>query len=202
MLVILGFPHLVLAHVGDNDGLLFVRLVPEIVDDVRGIKMAAVRKVLDVADCRVSLQAPDILDPLAAVLHLDMRHEFPQNFAQVADQGHIHFDVLIDFRLIDVHVDFLCIGRVGLQASCHAIVEAHAEGQQQVGFLDCVIHPGLSVHAHHAEIQEVRSRHRSKSQQRERHRNGSSLCKFEQFVHGFGEQNAVSRQGSRDASIR
>src|ERR1035441_1920615 len=32
-----------------------------------------------------------------------------------------------------------------------AVVEAHAEGEQEVGLLDGVVAPGLAVHAHHAE---------------------------------------------------
>ncbi len=32
-----------------------------------------------------------------------------------------------------------------------AVVEAHAEGEQEVGLLDGLVDPGLAVHAHHAE---------------------------------------------------
>src|SRR5579859_230047 len=47
VMVILRFPHLVLADVGDHNGFAAC-FFPEIVDDVRGVKMAVVGKALDV----------------------------------------------------------------------------------------------------------------------------------------------------------
>ena len=88
-----------------------------------------------------------------------------QHFAQIADQRHVHFDVLVDLRRIDLDVDLLRVGRVGLQIARDAIVEAHAEGEQQIGFLDRVIDPGFAVHAHHAEIQRMRRGESAEAQQ-------------------------------------
>ena len=48
VVVILRLPHLVLANVGDDDGFA-VRFFPQIVDDMRGVKMSVVREALDVA---------------------------------------------------------------------------------------------------------------------------------------------------------
>ena len=67
VLVVLGFPHLVLADVGDDDGVAVARLAPEIVDDVRGVEVAVVGQVLNVADRGVALQLVDEVEPLAAV---------------------------------------------------------------------------------------------------------------------------------------
>jgi hypothetical protein len=52
--VVLGLPHLVLAHVGDDDGVALLREAPDVVDDVRGVEVAAVGQVLDVAHGRVA----------------------------------------------------------------------------------------------------------------------------------------------------
>ena len=116
----------------------------------------AVGQVLDVAHRGIALQSIDVTPPLAAVDRLEAGQQFAQNLAQIADQGHIDFDVLVDFRGIDLHLDFLRLGRVGLQVAGNAVVKAHAERDQQVGILDRVVHPGFAMHAHHAEIQRVR----------------------------------------------
>ena len=42
MLVILGFPHLVLANVSDDDRVAISSLAPQVVDDVRGVKVPAI----------------------------------------------------------------------------------------------------------------------------------------------------------------
>ena len=76
-----------------------------------------------------------------------------QHLAQVADQRDVHVDVLVDLGRVDLDVDLLRVRRVGLQVARDAVVEPHAEGQQQVRFLDRRVDPGLAVHAHHAEVQ-------------------------------------------------
>ncbi len=55
MFVILRFPHLVLAHIRNNDR-ISTRLAPEVIHDVSGIEMAIVRQVLNVAHRRVAFQ--------------------------------------------------------------------------------------------------------------------------------------------------
>ncbi len=57
VVVILRFPHLVLADVGDDDGFA-AGFFPEIVDDVRGVEMAGVRKALNVANGGIALAFP------------------------------------------------------------------------------------------------------------------------------------------------
>ena len=57
VVVVLRFPHLVLADVGDDDGVAVLRRAPQVVDDVRGIEVAVVGQRLDVADRRISLRA-------------------------------------------------------------------------------------------------------------------------------------------------
>ena len=56
---VLGLPHLVLAYVGDDDGLVEAAgglgLAPDVVDDVGGVEVAVVGEVDDVADAGVAL---------------------------------------------------------------------------------------------------------------------------------------------------
>ncbi len=59
MLEVLGLPHLVLAYVGDDDGVVVAAcgygLAPDVVDDVGGVEVAVVGQVDDVADSGVAL---------------------------------------------------------------------------------------------------------------------------------------------------
>ncbi len=67
MLVVLGLPHLVLAYVGDDDGLVVAAggdgLAPDVVDDVRGVEVAVVGQVDDVADGGGALEGVDLAEP-------------------------------------------------------------------------------------------------------------------------------------------
>ena len=122
-------------------------------------------------------------------------------FRRSPDERDVHFDVLVDLGGIDIDVNLLCVRRVGLQRAGHAIVKAHAERQQQVGFLNRLVDPRFAVHAHHAEIQEVRSRQRAESQQRERHGNAGELGEGFHFVLRSGDENPVPGQNQRPLRV-
>jgi len=59
-------PHLVLAHVGDQDGVA-AGDAPDVVDDVRRVEVAGVGQVLDVAHGHCALAGFNGLDPRRAV---------------------------------------------------------------------------------------------------------------------------------------
>ena len=158
---------------------------------MRGVEMAAVGQVLNVAHCGIALQLVDRIQPVTTINRFDMRQQFQQDFPQVADQRNIDFDILVDLRRIDLDVYLFCIGRVSFQRTGDAIVEAHAKGQQQVGFLDRVIDPGFSVHAHHAEIQRVRRGQRAQAKERECNRDAGALGKIAHLAHRSGNDDAV-----------
>ena len=71
VVVVLRFPHLVLADVGDDDRVAVARRAPEVVDDVRRIQVPVVGQRLDVADRRVALDAVDVRQPRAAIARRD-----------------------------------------------------------------------------------------------------------------------------------
>ena len=66
------------------------------------------------------------------------------------------FTFLLISAGVDFDVDFFRVGRVAGEVAGDAVVEAHAEGEEQIGLLDGVVDPGLAVHAHHAERERVR----------------------------------------------
>ena len=158
MLEILRFPHLVLADVGHDHCVAAAGLLPQIVDDVRGVKVAAVRQVLNVPHRGVAFQPVDVIPPLAAIDGLKAGQQIAQHGPQIADEGHIDLHILVNLRRIDLHLDLLGLGGVSFQVAGHTVVKAHAQGDQEIGVLNGVVHPGFAVHSHHAEIQRMRGR--------------------------------------------
>src|SRR5271168_330372 len=73
-MVILRFPHLVLADVSDDDR-FSASFLPEIVDYVRGVEMPIVWQALNVAHRGVALQLLDMREPRAAVWIRDVRSQ-------------------------------------------------------------------------------------------------------------------------------
>ena len=124
-----------------------------------------------------------------------------EHLAQVADQGYVHAHVLIDFGAVNLDVDFLGLGRVGAEFSRHAIVEAHAQGDQQIGFLNGFVDPGFAVHAHHAQVQRMRRRERAQPEQRERHRNPRFFGQRVHFALGAGKNDAVAGENDRPLGL-
>ena len=61
--------------------------------------------------------------------------------------------VLVDLRRIDVDVDDLAVLGELADLAGHAVVEAHAERQQQVGLVDGVVGVDGAVHAEHVQAQ-------------------------------------------------
>ncbi len=84
------------------------------------------------------------------VLRQQRDEEFEDLF-EVADEGDVGADGFVDIGGFDLDVDSLCVLGVVGEVAGDAVVEAHAEGEEEVGLLDGVVDPGLAVHAHHAE---------------------------------------------------
>ena len=66
----------------------------------------------------------------------DARQQGFQHLCQIADEGYVDLDVLVDLRRIDLDMNLLCVGRIGRERAGDAVVEAHAAGDEQIGFLD------------------------------------------------------------------
>ena len=58
--------------------------------------------------------------------------ELPQDALHIAHDGHFRRADLAHLGRIDIHVDHLGVRREGRQAPSHAVVEAHAQRDQQV----------------------------------------------------------------------
>ena len=73
----------------------------------------------------------------------------------VADDRHVGVAVLGDLGRVDVGVDDLGLGRERRQLAGDPVVEAGAEGDEQVGLLQGGDGGDRAVHARHAEVQRV-----------------------------------------------
>ena len=80
-----------------------------------------------------------------------------------------------------------------------AIVEAHAAGDEQIGFLNGVVDPRLAVHAHHAHVERVRGGKRAEAEEREGHGNLRALGEGADLLHGAGLGDAVA--GEDDGAL-
>ena len=107
--VVLGFPHLVLAYVGGDDGFALGD-APEVVHDVCGVEVAVVGQVADVADGGGAFAGFDGVEPGGAVAAGEQRQELFEDFAKIADEGYVGLDVLVDFGGVNVDVDLFRIG--------------------------------------------------------------------------------------------
>ena len=185
-----------LADVGDDDGFAFGGL-PDVVDDMRRAQLAIVWQFLDATDRGTARQVADPRDPRVVPLGLHLREPFQQHRPQVALHGDIGAHVLVQLRRIDVDVDFLRVLGVRGQLAGDAVVEAHAEREQQVRFLDGVVHPRLAVHPHHAEVQRMLCGHAADAEQRHGNGNVRAFGERQHFRHGTALEDAVAGEDHR-----
>ncbi len=190
-----------LANICHNDGVAAGQ-PPQIVHHVRRVEVPGVGQVLDVAHRRRALAGLDGLEPRRALAAprtrtTDARQQLFQHFAQIAHQRHVGLHVLVDLRGVDFDMNLLGLGGVGGERAGHAIVEAHAAGDEQIGFLNGAVHPRLAVHAHHAQAQRMRGRKTADAEQRKAHGNLGALGQRAHLLHGAGLDNAVSGENHR-----
>ena len=70
---------------------------------------------------------------------------------QVSHNANIRVDILADFRRIDVHVDDARFRSEVFEAAGYAVVEAHAQRDEQVGAVHGPIGVDVAVHTNHTE---------------------------------------------------
>src|SRR5689334_13051002 len=104
--------------------------------------------------------------PGAVIAGLDVRRKSFEYLARIADEGSINLHILVDFGAVDFNVNFAGALGVRAQISGDAVIETHADGNEEVGLLNGVIHPGFAVHAHHAEVQWIIGREAADAEKR------------------------------------
>ena len=117
---------------------------------------------------------------------------FWQNALQIAHDRDIGVAILADLGGIDVDVNHAGMRRKGGEPAGHAIVEAHAERDEQIGVVHRHVRGVAAVHARHAD--EVRMRARQSAQTHQRADRGSvgDFDEFAQFLVRLAEQDAAT----------
>ncbi len=161
VLVELGCPHLVLAHLGRDDGLALRHLV-ERLDDALGLDDLA---VLAITERGLFLPGLDQIQPVLAlriarrvVVVLEEAVDVLQGALRVAHDRQVHDDVLVDRRGVHVDVDDLGVGRKGVDLARHAVVKAGPDADEKIAVADGHVGEIGAVHARHAEKERVRAR--------------------------------------------
>ena len=173
VVVVLRLEHLMLPDVGHRDGLTSGELT-EIQDHLPGEQLfvAGAGDLFlgwpdDLALLRVFCPFLDALVPGRVRLAFEFGQNLPKHGREVSFDADVYRDVLVDFRLVDVDVDLLGALGVGLEIARDAIIESHAERQEQVGFLNRLVDGETAVHAHHAHAERVVLRDRAFAEQRQ-----------------------------------
>src|ERR1700757_3439324 len=125
------------------------------------------------------------------------REKLFKYFARVADQSGVHLHVLIDLGAVDFDVNLARVLGIGAQIAGDAIVKAHANGDEQVGFLDRVIDPSFAVHSHHAEVKRVAGREAADAEERHSDRKIAGMDELVEHAHRAGNHDAVTGKNQR-----
>ncbi len=162
-----------------------------------GVEMTGVRQALDVAHGGVAFQFGDMANPQAVIAGFDVRRELFENLASIADKGGVNFHVLVNLGAVDLDMDLAGAFRVRAEVAGDAIIEAHAHGDEEVGFLNGIIDPGFAVHAHHAEVQRIAGWEAADAE--EGHGDGiiAGANKLLKGAHGAGEHDAAAGKNHR-----
>ncbi len=141
----------------------------------------------------------DFAEPAPA--RLGGQHRFAEQDVQGAvdigidGDGRLH--VLADFGGVDLHVDDIGVLGVLLKLAGHPVVEAHAEGNQQIGLHDGAVGLDGAVHAHHAQTQGVIRRHGRQAVQSEGDRNVDLFGELTQKLAGVAGDDPVAAEDDR-----
>ena len=146
----LGGPHLVLAHVGGDDGFAFGELV-ELVDDLLHAQAA----LFFVAEGEFLFVAVEVGEPVFGGEFFDERQEVAESGFGVAFDGDVDLDHFVELGSVDVDVDEFGVAAKHVGFADDAVVEAGADVEDEVGFADGFVGVGGAVHAEHAEGERV-----------------------------------------------
>ena len=186
--VVLRRPHLVLADAGDVVGVGAGGVVDRL-DDVLGQERVRVRD----DDGRVlELEVVEEGEPVVVAGGLDLSVQVEQHLFDVADDRDGGLDVLADLGRVDVYVDDLRLGREVFEAAGDAVVEAHADADEEVGLADRDVAPVHAVHAGQAEVEGMGAGEAAEAEQRGDDRYLGLLRQLHELVPGAGDDDAVA----------
>ena len=185
---ILAGPHLVLTHARADDrvvrGVVAQRLEHELgLQGATGLRLVVVQRVLllPAADGRAPPAAIGEAAP-AVEQGADRGGQTADDVLAVPDDRDVGAPVLSELGRVDVGVDDLGIGREFVELAGDSVVEAGAEGDQQIGLLERGDRRVVAVHARHAERQWVAVRERAPRHEGRDHVDVAQLGQLAQFL--------------------
>jgi hypothetical protein len=193
--VILGGPHLMLAHIGGDESVATGDFPEFFHHELRLDQLVGT----GVLEAFAPAPGVDLLPPrgdgcgAAAAGGFELGDQFDQHFAHVAHDGHIHLHPFGDRRRIDVDVDDLAVGlRKMLGIADHAVIEARAHGQQHVAVLHGEVGFVGAVHAGHAHVLLPRRRIAAQAHQRVGAGRTQQIHQLGELGRGIGQNHAAA----------
>ncbi len=197
-------PHLMLADLGDDDGMGGIELDGEVLQHPLGNDGSGLFGKLSVIEREATTPFPDLLEPLVGCgLHAGLFRrvrDAGEHAFQVADDRHLNLADLADLGRIDVDMDDLGVRREFGKLARHAIGEARTASDDQVGFGHGEVGVLGAVHAHEAEVQ--RAGRRESALAHERGDNGQlkHFGKTNEFVRCAGGHDTAANVEHRTLS--
>ena len=147
----LGGPHLVLADAGDDDGFA-VGGVGQFLEHLLG------EEGVGFADEEGGVFGAEVVrfpDPVQVDVGFHPGEEGAEGGLEVAHYRGVGEDVFVEFGGVDVAMDDFGVGGEVGEASGDAVVEAGAEGDDEVGAVDGQAGVGHAVHTGHTEVEHM-----------------------------------------------
>ena len=177
VLIKLRRPHLVLAHIGGDDGLALGERI-EFINDLLHAETA----LLLIREGELLFVAVQCGQPVFGGQFFDEGQQVTQRGLGIAFDGDVHLDHLVEFRRVDVDVDQLGVAPEHGGLTNDAVVKAGADIENKVCLDDGLICISGAVHAQHAQGERVRFREDAFAQQGGSDRAAEGFRQREQFL--------------------
>ena len=188
--------HLVLSHVGDEDGLSLCGVGYFPYDLAHGDALAfVVQLLLDDGLLFLLLVWFEGLDPSLVAGWVDGLGEGGQGLFRVAQHLGCCLDVLVYLRRVDVHMDDLGLLRIGVRVTRHTVVEAHTDRDQHIALVGLHVGRYVAMHADESFVQPEVRRHGGKTQQRGCRRDICLLQELQELILRIAEHHSLTYYG-------
>ena len=180
---------MVLAYAHRDVGVSISTEFPEFVN---GVLLKNAVEVLVVLERLFLLPGVALRYPL---VDLRLFHDIVELFKgtlHVADDRQMSFLVLVDFRRVDIDVNDFGLGSKRFEFARHAVVEANAQSDQQVAFLNGPVRVRCTVHSQHVHRQRTIAGIGTQSHHGHGDRNAGLFYKCSQFLTGTGRDDSTT----------
>ena len=139
-------PHLMLSDTGNDDCIAigeFTKLFNH--------KLRFQLSITLVAERMSSFPLGNLSVPCSIILADGIFIQRFQNFLDISNHAQIDMDVFVDFRKVDINMNFLCIFGKCSSRTGHAVIKSCTEANQQIAFICRIVCVISSMHSQPAE---------------------------------------------------